>query len=243
MTGVAARFAARMRDQPPEWVVPGWLPARLAHAAVQVLPGVGGAGINVLAGPGMRIPLGASDDVAATAERLQFTMGEGPCLPACASGGAVIATGAMIAGRWPLLYQELTARTPYRAVLSLPLRYRPTGVGALDLHLLQDDGEDTLGALPDVATVADQIVTALAGPDMPARQRPGRVGPSWLHSPAAQRRRRVWAAVGLLSVHLTLPVPDTLDTLRAAAFARGRFLDDLAEDLTTGRMPLSDLQD
>ena len=150
MTGVVARFAAQVRDQPPEWVAPGWLPARLARAAVQVLPGVAGAGISVLAGRGVRIPLGASDDVAAIAERWQFTMGEGPCVPACAIGAAVVATGAMIAGRWPLLYQELIARTPYRAVLSLPLRYRPTGVGALDLHLLQEDGEATLGALPDV---------------------------------------------------------------------------------------------
>ena len=112
--------------------------------------GGGGRGDQRAGRPGVRIPLGASDDVAAIAERWQFTMGEGPCVPACASGGAVVATGAMIAGRWPLLYQELIARTPYRAVLSLPLRYRPTGVGALDLHLLQEDGEATLGALPDV---------------------------------------------------------------------------------------------
>ena len=49
--------------------------------------------------------------------------------------------------------------------------------------------------------------------------------------------------VGLLGVHLDLPVQDALDTLRAAAFARGRFLDDLAEDLITGRLPLSDLAD
>jgi hypothetical protein len=242
VTGLAARFAARMRHQPADGVVPGWLPTRLAHAAVQVLPGVGGAGISVQAGPGRRIPVGASDDVAATAERVQFSMGEGPSVPAHISGGAVIATGTMIAGRWPLLYQELTARTPYRAVLSLPLRYRPTGIGALDLYLLQDDGELTLGALPDVATVADQIVTALAEPDASARQHPGRAGPGWLDSPCAQRRQRIWAAVDLLSAQLNLPVPDALDTLRAAAFGSGRFLDDLVEDLTTRRSPLSDLQ-
>ena len=35
----------------------------------------------------------------------------------------------------------------------------------------------------------------------------------------------------------------TLDTLRAAAFGRGRFIDDLAEDLTTRRLPLTDLAD
>jgi hypothetical protein len=77
---VVERFAARVRGQPAELAGPELLPVRLARAAVRVLPGVAGAGISVLADPGMRVPLGASDEDAATAERLQFTVGEGPCL-------------------------------------------------------------------------------------------------------------------------------------------------------------------
>lgn len=62
--------------------------------------------------PGMRVPLGASDEDAATAERLQFTVGEGPCLQAHSSARPVYTPAAVFAARWPLLYEELTARTP-----------------------------------------------------------------------------------------------------------------------------------
>ena len=63
--------------------------------------------MSVLAGPGMQTPLGASDDAAATAERLQFTRGR--AVPASLhQRWAVFATGAMIAGRLPLLNEELT---------------------------------------------------------------------------------------------------------------------------------------
>jgi hypothetical protein len=67
---------------------------------------VAGAGIGVLADPGMRVPLGASDEDAATAERLQFTVGEGPCLQAHSSARPVYTPAAVFAARWPLLYEN-----------------------------------------------------------------------------------------------------------------------------------------
>ena len=61
-----------------------------------------------------------------------------------------------------------------------------------------------------------------------------------MDSPAAQRRQWVWTAVGMLSVDLDLPAPDALDALRAAAFSRGQLIDDLAEDLASRRLPITD---
>ena len=63
-----------------------------------------------------------------------------------------------------------------------------------------------------------------------------------MDSPAAQRRQWVWAAVGMLSVHLDLPAPAALDVLRAAACSRGQLIDDLAEDLVSRRLPITDLR-
>jgi len=78
------------------------LPVRLARACVQVLP-VDGASISVLT-EDFRYPLGASDDTANAAERLQFTQGEGPCLDALRTNSPVQANAQDIYRRWPLLY-------------------------------------------------------------------------------------------------------------------------------------------
>jgi hypothetical protein len=57
---------------PAEMTGPELLPVRLARACVEVLP-VAGVGISMFGSSGMRIPVGASDDDAAAAERLQFS--------------------------------------------------------------------------------------------------------------------------------------------------------------------------
>ena len=88
-----------MWEQPAELAGPELLPAGLARAAVRVPPGVAGAGISVLADPGLRVPMGASDDDAATAERLQFTVGERPCPQAHSSARPVYAPAAVFAAR------------------------------------------------------------------------------------------------------------------------------------------------
>ena len=58
---------------------PELLPVRLARACARVLPAAG-VGISLFGSNGIRVPVGASDDDAAIAERLQFTAAEGPCL-------------------------------------------------------------------------------------------------------------------------------------------------------------------
>jgi len=56
---------------------PELLPTRLSRAITKMLP-VDGAGISLSGVDGRRIPLGASSEDAAVAERLQFTVGAGP---------------------------------------------------------------------------------------------------------------------------------------------------------------------
>ncbi len=128
------QFDDLVRAEQRTFAGPELLPVRLARAAVAILQ-VDGAGISVLSNPGMRVPIGASDPMAAAAERLQFTVGEGPCLLAHATGQPVFATSEFFEHRWPVLYAQYTEATPFRAVVSLPLRRRLTGIGAIDLHL------------------------------------------------------------------------------------------------------------
>ena len=239
---VAQRFAALTRDQPVELSAPELLPVRLARAAEQLLA-VDGAGISVMAEEGLRVPLGASNSSATTAERLQFTIGEGPCLHAHATGQTVIAAADTFAGRWPMLYDELTSRTPYRAVISVPLRQQSIALGALDLHLRDSDSIRAIN-FDDAHQVAHEVTAALTStqPTTGDGSPHHAVDPPWLDSPAAQRRQRVWLAIGMISVHLDLSAPDALAALRGLAYTRGADIDTLADDLAHRRVSLTDVE-
>lgn len=52
--------------------------------------GLDGAGVSIVDGDGAREPLYASDEAASVIERLQLTLGEGPCVDASATGTPVL---------------------------------------------------------------------------------------------------------------------------------------------------------
>ena len=216
---------------------PELLPERLARACAHVLP-VDGASISMVFAPDRRLPLGASGEFAATAERLQFTVGEGPCLEAQATSTPVVATEADLRERWPAYFAELTARTPVRSVVSLPLRGGLTGIGALDLFFTPPNDLRVL-RLADALVVAQEVTASLAAPGGPDER--GEYGPAWLDAPDAARRSRVWQAIGFLNVGMQLPSPDALAVLRAYAYARERLVDDVAAALLAGEVTLADL--
>ena len=135
-----AAFLAAMTSDMPELRGPELLPTRLAVAMVNALP-VHGAGLSLIS-DGFRVPLGASDTQAASAERLQFTTGEGPCWQALHERNEVRATEDDIALRWPAFYAELLRASEFRSIASIPLRVTPMLHGAIDLYF-----RDPVGAL------------------------------------------------------------------------------------------------
>jgi hypothetical protein len=60
--------------------------------------------------------------------------------------------------------------------------------------------------------------------------------PAWSDTPDAQRRGRLWMAVGMLMLALEARASDALAVLRGYAYAAGRTADDLAMDLVEGRL-------
>jgi len=237
--GPAAQRFARELDQlpPPELRGPEMLAVRLSRACVAALP-VDGAGLSIHDLHGLRTPIGASDPVTSHAERLQFTFGHGPCLRAHDDGVAIAFDEAMIAKNWPELHEALAGETPFKAVLSVPLLPPLGPLVVLDLYVREPD------ALPatdreDVADVTIAMTRAMVAAALGAPQQEGRRG--WWDGPDALRRARVWQATGLVNVALGLDTPDALATLKAHAFATGRVVDDVADDLVDGRLPLSEL--
>ena len=173
---------------------PELLPVRLARACVEVLP-VAGVGISMFGSSGMRIPVGASDDDAAAAERLQFTAAEGPCLDAHALARSVLATETLIAQRWPDFYTGLLARTPYRAVAAIPWPRILQGAGTVDLlfHRSRDLADLDIR---DVDDVVAQLERTLVSESVVEFSVPG-LGPAWLtarpRTPATRWSSR-WAS-------------------------------------------------
>lgn len=223
----------------PRLAGPELLPERLSIACARMLR-VDGAGLS-LSGPlGRRIPLGASSEDAARVERLQFTVGAGPCMTAQASGQPVFAMLDDLRRRWPPFADLLVERTSYRAVVALPLREAIAGMGAMDLYFTREEDLPALDVFEALA-VGDLVTSVLSETAVWSDWTPAR-GPEWLHGPAAQRRAAVWEAVGLVGLALDVDGPTALDLMRACAYGAERPVDDVAADLVAGRLTTADLQ-
>jgi hypothetical protein len=237
---VAQRFAAALTAEAgPDLPDPELLPVRLARAVVRVLP-VDGAGISVLNDAAHRAPLGGSDDDASLTERLQFTVGAGPCLQAHESRRPVFVVEEDIRRRWPAFAEQLLVRTPYRGIVALPLRHGIAGLGAMDLFFRRPGDVPELDVF-EALTVGDLVTAALAEAAVWSTWAPAD-GPDWLHSPPAERRAHVWRAMGLTSVALDVSCEQALGVLREEAYAAGRTVDDLAHDLLAGRLDPREFQ-
>ncbi|HEX2075404.1 MAG TPA: GAF domain-containing protein [Geodermatophilus sp.] len=231
---IAERFTAAVVDAAaPDLAGPELLPVRLARASARVLR-VDGAGLSLTDGSGRRIPLAASGPYATLAERLQFTVGTGPCTAAEQSREPVFAVLDDLRRRWPAFADLLAGRTPYRAVVALPLPQALSGRGALNLYFTDES------AVPDLdvfeAMAVGELATSALSEAAVWSTWPADRGPAWLQSPAARQRAEVWNAIAQLGFLFEVDYPEALALLRASAYAAGRSVDDLAADLLAGRV-------
>ncbi|MGX5656035.1 GAF domain-containing protein [Geodermatophilus nigrescens] len=236
---IATRFAAALHEQTARG--PGGtelLPVRLTRAVAATL-GVDAAGLSVVDASGERIPLGSSSTDAACAERLQFTVGAGPCWEAQRTRQPVFAVQADLRRRWMPFADLLASQTPFRAVVAFPLREDLAGAGALDLYFTADAAVPALDVFAAVAVgelVTAALTEAAVWSDWPAER-----GPDWLHGPEARRRAAVLRAAGRAAMALETDPATALTLLRGTAWSGGRTVEDVAEDLETGVLRVEDL--
>jgi hypothetical protein len=219
------------------------LPSQLARAAKRVL-GVDGAGLCVQTSPGLRLPLGSSDAASATAERLQFTVGEGPCFQAMADRRPLVVTALSMRERWPVLAVLHREATPFTGSLVVPLRAGQLCFGALDLYLTRPralDGRDVVAGQVVARVVADVLLDTLEPVAGAGSDGGGDAPGSWWNGPAVRARREVWVAAGMANLTLGLRQDDALAVLRAHAVLRGQSLDALAHDVVFGGLDLVEL--
>ncbi len=126
----------------------------LVDRIVQVLP-VSAAGVTLISeGKGPRY-IAASDDSALRFERLQTSLGEGPCLTAYASGEAVAVPDLAGDGRYPQ-FGPAALSAGLAATFTFPLRHGSGRLGALDLY------RETPGGLDSNDLAAAQILADVA---------------------------------------------------------------------------------
>ena len=236
---IAGRFEAALDDaDAPGLRGPELLPVRLARACARTLQ-VDGAGLSLVDAAQQRVPLGASSDEAAAAERLQFTVGAGPCMTAQETRQPVFAVEDELRRRWPVFTDLLLGSTPYRAVVALPLQPALAGAGAIDLYFRRSDDVPDLDVFEALA-VGELVSSALSEASVWSSWSPDD-GPEWLHGPAPQRRAAVWEAMGKVGVELDVDATAALDLMRAAAYGGDRTIEDVAAQLLSGALRATDL--
>lgn len=200
------------------------------HAAdvLDVVP-VAGASISTMGGILAVETVSSTDARIARVDELQFDLNEGPCWDALDSGVPVLEPDLVGAPRrfWPA-FSPAIAHEPIAALFAFPMRVGPFRIGAIDLYDV-DPHE-----LDDAAVQQAMEFAALVGRRILRRAlrfaAAGEGDPLPLHS-----RRVIHQATGFVIAQLGLPADDAELLIRASAFAEGRPMSDVAEEIVDRR--------
>ena len=205
-------------------------PGPVEAEAVLAVVSVTGAAISTLGGLLGSETISASDDTIARVDELQFDLGEGPCWDAIATGRPVLEPDLRRSPRssWPAFSRAL-GDTEVAALFAIPLSVGPLRIGAIDLYdvrprpLEGDDLARAVAVAADVSrTVLRQAIEESGLEEAPAAARP-------------RSRRRIHQATGFVIAQLDVSADDAELLIRARAFAEGRTMLDIADDILARR--------
>lgn len=175
--------------------------------------------------------IATSGSVARAAQEWEFTFGEGPSYDALTAGTPVFASTGAMTSRWPH-YGRAIADLGVRTVAAVPLDISmPASFATLTVFDPWLGGRSAV--LPLLSTVADALTQSFLLSDDPAGVRP--------LFQEADHRPTVFQAAGKVMGARGCGLPDALALMRARAFAVGRPLIDIADDLIDGTLTLDDV--
>lgn len=238
----ARRLWASMDDDESATIgTPNGVPRRsdgLCAPFVDLLP-ITGASISVFGLPGRQLALCSSDTVAARLEEIQFDLGEGPDWVVARTGRAVISSD--IANDphpgWPV-FAAAVADLKVGALFAFPVKVGAVTVGVVDLY------RTTPGVLDTHAlSLARTLAHAVATPAVRAAVRSANDDATLENRTDPAIRREVHQAIGMILIQLETTATEAFSLLRAHAFARGRTVEDVANDVVARRLDFRDLPD
>ncbi|MFC0431976.1 GAF and ANTAR domain-containing protein [Kutzneria buriramensis] len=195
-----------------------------------------GVGVYILGDLGMVEPACATTEIVEQMVELQITLGEGPAVTAMADGEPVLAADLSHRrhlARWPV-FGPAAAAVSLSAIFAFPLLMGQITVGALEVYrtgVLPLSGDELEVALAFAEVMTSQLIDQVAevgAPDMETFAVEG------LHG----RWQTVHQATGMVSVQLRCTLTEALLRLRGQAYATGRRLSDVAEDVIGGLLRL-----
>jgi hypothetical protein len=199
---------------------------RLCEACAEIT-GMTGAGIMLMSGD---VPLGSvctTNEVSDVIERLQYALGEGPCVDAYQQDRPVLEPDLVepATPRWQA-FAGPAIEAGVRAVFGFPLQVGAVRLGALNLYrdrpgALTDDQHADALVLADVAAQAILVLQANAPPGQLAAELEA----------GANFEYVVHQAAGMIAVQLDTSVGRALIRLRAYAFGNDRPLAEVAADV------------
>lgn len=209
-------------------------PPALWWPFLDALP-VDGGSISVIAPrSGTGSTVGCSDDLAERLDALQAELGEGPRWHAFRGGEPVLVPDVRRPGvhaGWPLFGVAL-GETPARAVFSFPMTLGRAVVGVADLYS-RTAGDEWPA---DLVASAVGLAAAAAAPAVRLAARSALEESPSTPEGAAELRREVHQATGMLIVHLGVPPDEALARLEAHAFRAGRPIAEIARDVVERRL-------
>lgn len=201
---------------------------------------VDGAVLSLLTATASRVTLWASDATAELIEDLQFTLNEGACMEAAATGRPVLVPDlhdSTETSRWPMFAAAVAEQTQVRALFALPLQWGAVNLGVLDLYRLTAGGLSA-AQYRDALSAADIAALMMLGQrtDPALGVETGDVdGRGWL-TDMSNHRAEVHQATGMVLAQLGISATEALARLRAHAFVEHRLLADVAHDVVSRRL-------
>jgi hypothetical protein len=208
----------------------------LCEVFIDALP-VAGASISVVGDRGEHSIVGASDDVAVALEASQFALGVGPHWDALRSAQPAflydVAGEAEPGMLLPLVCEAV--RLGASSLFAFPLRLGAGIVGVADLY--SRTATDRWSA--ETVVRACDLAVGVAAPAVRLATRSADAERSRTGPKAVELRREVHQAIGMVMGQLDCDADTALLRLRARAFAAGRPLESIAQDVIRRRLDLS----
>jgi hypothetical protein len=204
---------------------------RLCEVCAEVT-GMSGAGIMLMSGDVYRGSVCTTNEVSDRIERLQYALGEGPCVDACNLDRPVLEPDLAIPAtpRWPA-FAGPAIDAGVGAVFGFPLQVGAVRLGALHLYrdrpgaLTGDQHADAL-VMADVAAQAILVLQANAPPGKLAVELEA----------GANFEYVVHQAAGMIAAQLDTNITNALVRLRAYAFGNDRPLAEVAAQVVTRKL-------
>ena len=197
----------------------------LAYVLKESIPNSAGAGASIINPRGHSESTGATDKVVLRADKLQYKLGEGPCLSAWAEQRPIIIRDTQKENRWPL-WTAAVADLPLRSVLSAPLTTKGRHIGAIKVYSLLplafDDNSVFL--IERLASPAAVLLGHIRDREAAERM-------SEELAEALANRDMISRALGILIERMNLNSQEALGVLLARSRGEGTPLHDVAREI------------